>query len=350
MTPKFITLLFLAVVINCSNAFSQLIFRDDFSYPVSNDLSGQGGWFNTGVTSVNKISVVSPGLVYAGYNGSNIGNTALLKNIYPGDILLKNYTPQTSGSIYYSFLIRVDSLGGNTTGLYATGLDESGPSTNFNTLLNIRKVNSSTFKFGFTGKPESSDTFFVNTYNLATTYLIVLKYTYVSGAANNDTSGLFIFTSGVPATEPAPLYTSTTGLDITSQGQILLNSNDIGGNNAFTKIKIDGIRVGKTWATSVLSSVQQLSNEVPGEFKLWQNYPNPFNPVTNLEFGIKEPGFVSLKVFDLLGKEAAVLVNEKLSPGKYKTEFNGGNLSSGMYFYKLETENFVETRRMMLVK
>ena len=129
-----------------------------------------------------------------------------------------------------------------------------------------------------------------------------------------------------------------------------MNSNDIGGNNAFTKIKIDGIRVGKTWATSVLSSVQQVSNEVPGEFKLWQNYPNPFNPVTNLEFGIKEPGFVSLKVFDILGKEVASLVNEKLSPGKYKTEFSGGNLSSGMYFYKLETENFVETRRMMLVK
>jgi hypothetical protein len=69
-----------------------------------------------------------------------------------------------------------------------------------------------------------------------------------------------------------------------------------------------------------------------------------------LEFGISELGFVSLKVYDLLGKEVAVLVNEKLSPGNYEFEFNGSGLSSGIYFYKLEAGNFSETRRMILLK
>ena len=87
-----------------------------------------------------------------------------------------------------------------------------------------------------------------------------------------------------------------------------------------------------------------------GDFRLEQNYPNPFNPVTNLEFGISELGFVSLKVYDLLGKEVSVLVNEKLSPGIYKSTFNGSNFASGVYFYKLETDNFVQTKRMVLLK
>ena len=86
------------------------------------------------------------------------------------------------------------------------------------------------------------------------------------------------------------------------------------------------------------------------DFRLEQNYPNPFNPTTNLEFGISELGFVSLKVFDATGKEVAVLVNENKSAGSYSVSFNGSNLSSGIYFYKLESGGYVETKRMVLLK
>ncbi|MBS1553025.1 MAG: choice-of-anchor D domain-containing protein [Bacteroidetes bacterium] len=96
--------------------------------------------------------------------------------------------------------------------------------------------------------------------------------------------------------------------------------------------------------------INNISGTVPEKFSLEQNYPNPFNPVTHLEFGISHPGFVSLKVFDVLGKEVAVLVNEKLSPGIYKAEFDGSSLSSGIYFYKLEAGSFIETKRMILLK
>ena len=89
---------------------------------------------------------------------------------------------------------------------------------------------------------------------------------------------------------------------------------------------------------------------VPGNFTLSQNYPNPFNPTTKLEFGISNLGFVSLKVYDVLGNEIRTLVNEMKSPGVYNVEFNGSNLSSGMYFYKLTAGEFSEVKKMTLLK
>ncbi|MEO8665919.1 MAG: SBBP repeat-containing protein [Ignavibacteria bacterium] len=96
--------------------------------------------------------------------------------------------------------------------------------------------------------------------------------------------------------------------------------------------------------------INQISIEIPEQFKLEQNYPNPFNPVTNLEFAISDLGFVSLKVYDVNGREVAILVNEQLQPGTYKTDFNGSNFTSGIYFYRLETNEFIETKKMILVK
>ncbi|HMS34406.1 MAG TPA: T9SS type A sorting domain-containing protein [Ignavibacteria bacterium] len=96
--------------------------------------------------------------------------------------------------------------------------------------------------------------------------------------------------------------------------------------------------------------MQPTSTQVPEKFTLYQNYPNPFNPVTNLKFGISKLGFVSLKVYDVLGKEIAVLVNEKLSPGSYSLVFDGSNFNSGVYFYRLTSENFTETKKMLMIK
>ncbi|MBP9192468.1 MAG: VCBS repeat-containing protein [Ignavibacteria bacterium] len=98
----------------------------------------------------------------------------------------------------------------------------------------------------------------------------------------------------------------------------------------------------------------ELSNEVtigvPDKFYLSQNYPNPFNPTSNLGFGISKLGFISLKVYDSQGKEVAVLVNENKAPGYYNIQFDGSNLSSGVYYYRLESKGFVQTKRMMLLK
>ncbi|MBK9331689.1 MAG: T9SS type A sorting domain-containing protein [Ignavibacteria bacterium] len=93
-----------------------------------------------------------------------------------------------------------------------------------------------------------------------------------------------------------------------------------------------------------------VNNSVADKFSLSQNYPNPFNPITHLGFGILEFGLVSLRVYDALGKDVAVLVNEKLSPGIYETEFDGSNYPSGIYYYKLEAGEFSEVRKMILLR
>jgi len=89
---------------------------------------------------------------------------------------------------------------------------------------------------------------------------------------------------------------------------------------------------------------------VPEKFSLEQNYPNPFNPSTNLEFGISDLEFVSLKVYNSLGKEVATLVNEIKPAGRYEVTFDGSNLSSGVYFYKIEAGSFSAVKRMILIR
>lgn len=96
--------------------------------------------------------------------------------------------------------------------------------------------------------------------------------------------------------------------------------------------------------------VNNISTVIPTEHKLYTNYPNPFNPVTKIKFEIPRDEFVKITVYDLSGKAVSELVNERLKAGVYETDFNGSNLSSGTYFYKIETNNFVETRKMVLIK
>ena len=105
------------------------------------------------------------------------------------------------------------------------------------------------------------------------------------------------------------------------------------------------------------------SSLTPNEFILNQNYPNPFNPSTTISFSIptlpssfplrkgrNEEGFVTLIVYDILGRKIETLLNEEMNPGFYEVEFTGSNLSSGTYFYKLSTPNYSETKSMVLLK
>jgi len=97
-------------------------------------------------------------------------------------------------------------------------------------------------------------------------------------------------------------------------------------------------------------SINKVENTTPDKFSLSQNYPNPFNPTTNIKYQVPKNSFVILKVFDLLGKEVAVLVNERQTPGTYEVKFDGTNLPSGVYHYRVTTENYSKTRRMVLLK
>lgn len=102
--------------------------------------------------------------------------------------------------------------------------------------------------------------------------------------------------------------------------------------------------------TKLFISVNPISTEVPDKCFLFQNYPNPFNPTTNIKFQVKDSRFVMLKVFNILGREVATLVNRKLNAGVYEVPFDGKSMASGIYFFRLVTENYSETKRMVLIK
>ncbi len=109
----------------------------------------------------------------------------------------------------------------------------------------------------------------------------------------------------------------------------------------------------KIWSANIdytTIGIQQISQEVPKEFRLEQNYPNPFNPVTNINFSIIKNGMVSVKIYNSQGKLVRILAEQDLKPGKYSVKWNAAEEPSGVYFYTLETADFRESRKMILIK
>jgi hypothetical protein len=100
----------------------------------------------------------------------------------------------------------------------------------------------------------------------------------------------------------------------------------------------------------LLSDVKSDETTLPDNFKLEQNYPNPFNPSTTISFSIPVEGNVSLKIFNTIGQDIATIVNENLSAGSYSFQWNAQKLISGVYFYRLTSNKFTETRKMILLK
>jgi hypothetical protein len=88
----------------------------------------------------------------------------------------------------------------------------------------------------------------------------------------------------------------------------------------------------------------------PTDYALEQNFPNPFNPVTKINFAIPRQGHVTLKIYDVTGREVVTLADEIMTSGFYTKEFNGGNFASGVYFYRIESSGFIQTKKMLLIK
>jgi hypothetical protein len=102
--------------------------------------------------------------------------------------------------------------------------------------------------------------------------------------------------------------------------------------------------------TTIVVNTQDEFFNLPENFFLAQNYPNPFNPSTKISYQIPELSYVTLKIYDVLGNEIATLVNEEKPASEYEVEFNASRLSSGIYFYQLETESYLETKKMLYLK
>jgi hypothetical protein len=155
-------------------------------------------------------------------------------------------------------------------------------------------------------------------------------------AASTDGGNNYnIINEGLP--DPAPVSAAS----MTTSGNIL---------NLYTGFFLNQNGGAKIYKRTSVIGIHSVSTEVPSEFSLSQNFPNPFNPVTNIEFAVPKAGFVKLAVYDITGMEIETLASGQMSAGTYKADWNASGYSSGVYFYKLESGGFTETRKMILVK
>ena len=178
----------------------------------------------------------------------------------------------------------------------------------------------------------------------------------VTGLTENDIDGLVINNDGDLF---VGLSTNRSGVfRSTNNGDLWLPLND-GLQNKYVNAMAaatDGFLYVGTLGGGVFrgvdptTAVERIATEIPTSFALRQNYPNPFNPTTTIEFALTTRSAVHLKVFDIMGRTVATLVNEILVPGTYKAAFDGKGLPSGLYFYRLEAGEFVRTQRLTLLK
>lgn len=119
--------------------------------------------------------------------------------------------------------------------------------------------------------------------------------------------------------------------------------------NSNNTVMYAGTEDGTIYATNIVTDVKD-DNKMPTEFRLSQNYPNPFNPSTVIEFALPQKEFVNITIYNILGQKVRELINSEFNPGVHRLTFNGVNLASGVYFYRIQAGRFAETKKMLLQK
>ncbi len=223
-----------------------------------------------------------------------------------------NWTYQTIGSSSYSNLYRVYFIDNNTgfiIGEYSTVYKTTNSGINWIATQPVYSIQLNEIKF------------------------INNNTGFISG-----NSGLFLKTTNTGVN----WNIINAGTDQNINGFSFLNENVgfiVGTNLSILKTTSGGV-----------VEVKMISSIVPQKYSLNQNYPNPFNPITKIKFEIPKLSNVKLTVFDILGKEIKTLINKNLKPGVYESDWDGSNFPSGIYFYSLKTSDFIETKRMILLK
>lgn len=161
--------------------------------------------------------------------------------------------------------------------------------------------------------------------------------------------------SGETVSAGISTYNGTYMIPYLQNGSYKITASKIGYSTEdyFSNVLIDlnsNPNVGGVNFIIVPTGVEELENGVPKFYNLSQNFPNPFNPSTTIKFQIPKDGFVTLKIYDVLGKEIATLVNEEEASGNYKVDFNASQLSSGIYFYRIQAGEFSQTKKMILLR
>ncbi len=437
-------ILFLFVLTSIS--FSQtLLLEENFNYTAGTNLT-DNGWTAHSGSGTNPITVNSGGLTFSGYSSSGIGNAALVNNTGEDDNKSLSATVN-SGTIYYSFLVRVDAVADG----YFIHLNK-----NVTTFAARVFIKSATGGFNFGLSNTNTGAFGTTVYSTGTTYLCIVKYDVSTVGA----CSLWVKTEeqGVPSSE---IVAGSPEITNTGTGQVDIIAIALRQYSSSQNIIVDGIRVSDSWSQAPLpveltsfnamqvkggvklnwstatetnnygfeiernivgtklalsekgwekvgfvqghgnsnspkdytfvdvnppsgkvqyklkqidfdgtfeySNIVEVNVDTPQNFILEQNYPNPFNPTTTIKYTIpavilSQPdlqagssngdNLVTLKIYDVLGNEVATLVNEYQKPGTYSIEFRtqNFNLSSGVYFYKLQVGEYSQTKKLIIMK
>ncbi|HAL57320.1 MAG TPA: hypothetical protein DCP63_12845 [Bacteroidetes bacterium] len=350
---SFLSILSIALAVSVQ---AQLLLTEDFAGAAGTALTS-ASWVLSGTNNTNPLTIGSPGLTFSGYPGSGVGNALPMTN--NGQDLYRSFTATNSGSVYLSFMVNVSAA---LTGDYFIALSPSSSQTNYYARLHV-KSSGSGYSFGMNKSNEVTGgaKYGTTVCNLNATYLVVIKYSFTGPAADtlNDPINVYVFGSGAniaaePATPEISGYVVNTRTDAADLSSVTLRQ---GSSTAAPTIVIDGIRVSKSWNT-MLTGVESTKSSIPATFSLSQNYPNPFNPSTAIRFQLPTASFATLKVFDVLGREVATLVNEMRLAGSHVVRWDGLSSPSGVYVYRLTAGEVstqsggrsVETRTMILLR
>lgn len=363
------------------------IFRStsngDAWFPINSGLpNGGNGVFHLAINNSGVIfaggrtSTAGIGVFRSTNNGNNWTQTGL-----SGDLAVGTLAINSNNHIFAGL-----NGPGGTTGIYRS-TDNGNNWTQLNTIFYVTKlaINSSGHIFAGTYQ----DGLFRSTDNGDNFSQVHASLMQVFALAFNSSGHVFagtiggVFRSTNNGNNWTQINSGLTNLNVTS---LLVNSNDHiftgaygGGGGVFRSTNNgnnwsqvnSGLTNTNVWPLALNSSgylfagtygggvyrtnqpttsVRELSDLIPESFALEQNYPNPFNPSTRIVFNIPSREFVSLKVYDLLGKEVAQLVSDVLAPGTYQTEFVGTGLATGIYLYRLNAGLFTETKKLILLR
>jgi len=404
--------------------------HDPIDYSEGQGLQSQSNW--TSLNTGDALLIKAGNLSFTGLPAST-GNKVTFDGA--GIDAAKAFTQQTSGTVYYSFLLKITALGSlNTTGGYFTGLNE-GISTNYGCTVWSR-LDGTGFDIGLNPRTTAANTVWSSgTLSLNTTYFIVVAYQIVSGTSNDIVKMWIDPTPG--ASEPSATLTATnSGTDLSNLNRILIRQD---GTSATPFIEMDELRISTLWADAALpveltsftasanegsvvlnwatatevnnygfnierastplgmtwekigfvnghgnsnspknytftdnavpagkvqyrlkqidfdgkfeySDVVEVNVDAPNKMVLYQNTPNPFNPTTEIKFALPKSGNVELSIYNMLGEKIKTLASGMMNAGEHKVSFNANNYSSGVYLYKLTTDNSTSIKKMILIK
>jgi hypothetical protein len=366
MRAKTVFMSLALVVLMTSLSMSQYYARESFNYPLGTSIDTlmgtstngwSGSWYKITASQANAAVASNTGLPYddLSYPVPNVGNHLESVPDPTGTELrwgrnLDKTWPDVAGQTYWiSFIMDVKNATDNATWLGVKFY--FGASGELGMLGKGHGLDKYTVGSGWHGGPgtEVSST----PWTVGPVWLV--GEVFMNGAGNYDPIYMWINpdpTGAAPDTSNKDAVTYTSGMD---NGFNVIRIEFGGTVGDGLQASFDELRLGTSWADvssslGVTGVLPWQGNKLPSQFVLSQNYPNPFNPSTNIQYTLEKSGKVRLSVYDLLGREVGVLVDGVQNVGTHQVVFSRAGLSSGIYFYTLQTANGVITKKMVLLK